>query len=79
MNSIFTNPSQDSQSVNPDGTPKRIMMVLVVGGLSYLEIAAFRMLNREPLFPYRLVLATTKIVNGNSLIRSLRHDFYSAA
>lgn len=49
---------------------KKVMMVLVVGGLSFIEVAAFRFLSRDPTFPYSIVLATTKLINGNSFLKS---------
>lgn len=50
---------------------KKIMLVFVVGGLSFMEIAAFRHLSKDPVFPYQIVLATTKLCSGNSLLKSL--------
>lgn len=49
---------------------KKAMLVFVVGGLSFIEVAAFRFLSRDPAFPYSIVLATTKLVNGDSFLRS---------
>lgn len=54
---------------------KPIMLVFLVGGLSFLEIAAFRYLSRDPSFPYTIVMATTKLTNGSRLLQSLMHDF----
>lgn len=54
---------------------KKTMLLFVVGGLSYIEIAAFRFLSNDPSFPYRILLATTKLVNGSTLISSLKHTF----
>jgi hypothetical protein len=54
--------------------PKQTMLVFVVGGLSYLEIAAYRFLSRDPGFPYRILLATTKLVNGSTLLASVQHS-----
>lgn len=53
---------------------KPVMLVFLVGGLSFLEIAAFRYLSREPSFPYTIVMATTKLINGSKLLRSLIHE-----
>eukprot|EP01036_Dinobryon_divergens_P026822 gene26822-35512_t len=52
---------------------KKVMLVVVVGGLSYLEIAAFRFLSRDPAFPFRIVMAATKFVSGSSFISSMHH------
>mmetsp|Transcript_66264 Transcript_66264/g.130406 ORF Transcript_66264/g.130406 Transcript_66264/m.130406 type:complete len:633 (-) Transcript_66264:111-2009(-) len=54
---------------------KKTMMVFMVGGLSYLEIAALRMLSTDVHFPYRIVIATTKLINGERIICSVKHDF----
>lgn len=53
---------------------KKTMLLFVVGGLSFIEIAAFRFLSKDPSFPYRIMLATTKLVNGSTLISSLKHS-----
>jgi len=53
---------------------KKTMLLFVVGGLSYIEIAACRFLSKDPSFPYRIMLATTKLVNGSTLIGSLKHS-----
>ncbi|KAJ1442718.1 hypothetical protein B484DRAFT_441959 [Ochromonadaceae sp. CCMP2298] len=50
------------------------MLVFVIGGLSYTEIAAFRLLSRDPGFPYKILLGTTKIINGGTLLSSLLHS-----
>jgi vacuolar protein sorting-associated protein 33A len=60
---------------NDSLSTKRTMLVVVIGGLTFLEIAAFRYLSRDPAFPYRIIMATTKLVNGNTLLRSLSHNF----
>lgn len=57
------------------GGSKRVMLLFVVGGLTFLEIAALRFLSRDPAFPYTIIMATTKLINGNSLLKSLAHDF----
>jgi len=54
---------------------KKVMVVCVVGGLSYLEIAAFRFLSKDPAFPFRIVMATTKVVSGSTFLSSMHHNF----
>jgi hypothetical protein len=51
---------------------KKTMMLFVVGGLSYLEIAALRFLSNDVTFPYRIMIATTKLINGSTLVRGLQ-------
>jgi hypothetical protein len=52
---------------------KKTMLLFVVGGLSYTELAALRFLSNDPAFTYRIVIATTKLINGSTLINSLKH------
>ena len=53
---------------------KKIMIVLIVGGTSLLEIACFRLLSEDPNFPFSIIIASTKIITGNSLLKLLYHD-----
>jgi vacuolar protein sorting-associated protein 33A len=50
---------------------KPTLMVLYVGGVTHMEIAALRYLSRRPTFPYHIICVTTKVVNGSTLLRSL--------
>lgn len=50
---------------------KKILMVYMIGGLTYLEISALRKLSNDPMFPYTIVMATTKVVNATTLLASL--------
>jgi hypothetical protein len=50
---------------------KKLMLLFVVGGLTFLEIAALRFLSNEPSFPFQILIATTAIVNGNTFLDSL--------
>ena len=61
-----------STSAEPvQGTKKPVLMVLYVGGVTYLEIAALRFLSKRSSFPYHIIICTTKIINGNTALRSL--------
>lgn len=55
-------------------TSKRNLFVVVIGGLTFLEIAAFRFLSKDPNFPYRIIMGTTKLITGTSLLKSLRYS-----
>ena len=46
----------------------------MVGGITYLEIAALRFLTKDPSFPYAILIASTGIISGNSLIESIMSD-----
>lgn len=78
MNRRSANNQQGDYNIdieNDSLSSKRTMLVVVIGGLTFLEIAAFRYLSKDPSFPYRIIMATTKLVNGNTLLRSLSHNF----
>jgi hypothetical protein len=49
---------------------KKTMLLFVVDGLSYTELAALRFLSNDPAFTYRIVIPT----HGST--RSLVHTFY---
>jgi hypothetical protein len=66
--------SSPSEDVDGEGK-KKVMMVLIVGGLSFMEIAAFRFLSRDPNFPYTIITATTKLVSGTTFLSSMNHSF----
>lgn len=50
------------------------MLVYFIGGVSFMEIAAMRQLSRQPDFPYRIVVCTTKLINGTTLVQSMQED-----
>ena len=54
-----------------DEAGKKVMLVFVVGGLSFMEIAAFRHLSKDPAFPFQIVLGTTKLCSGTGLLKSM--------
>jgi hypothetical protein len=47
-------------------------MVFVVGGVSYLEIAALRSLSENNSFPYKIIIGSTRVLNGASFLSSLQ-------
>jgi hypothetical protein len=65
---------EDDLAVGPT-MKKKIMMVCVIGGISFLEVAALRYLSNEPSFPYTILIATTAMVNGRTFLESLSHQF----
>ena len=60
-----------SQTTATNTSTKKVMVVYMIGGLTFLEIAAMRALSKHPSFPYTIIMATTKIINANSLLTSL--------
>jgi len=55
-------------------TKKTPLVVLIVGGATYAEIAAFRWLNKQPHFPYTVILAATHLLNGTTFVKSLVYE-----
>ncbi len=54
---------------------KKIMLLVVIGGITTLEIAAVRYLSQDPSFPFKIIVATTKVMNGSSFLSSMEHIF----
>ena len=50
---------------------KPVLIVVYLGGVTYMELAALRFLSKRPNFPYHIICCTTKILNGNALLKSL--------
>jgi len=52
---------------------KRKMVVFFTGGVTFAEISAIRFLNKQEDNPFEIIVATTKLINGCSLLRSVTH------
>jgi len=80
----------DSVLVHPSATPtatmpsmavsgqteqgKPVLLFIVIGGITRLEIAALRFLTRDPSFPYSVLIGCTSVVSGASLVNTTQHD-----
>jgi len=53
---------------------KKVVLVFFIGGCTFAEISAIRWLNQKNEH-YSFVVATTKLINGNSLIESITETF----
>jgi len=62
--------STTSGSTGIDDKP--VLLVYFVGGLTYAEIASIRFLSKRQSFPYKVIICTTKIINGSSFLQSLQ-------
>ena len=60
-----------AESKQGDNGRKPTIMVVYVGGVTYMEIAALRFLSKRPSFPYHIIVFATKIINGVSLLHNL--------
>ena len=50
---------------------RKVMVVYFVGGVTYMEISAIRHIASQPSCPYDIIIATTKMINGSSLMSGL--------
>ena len=50
---------------------KHVLIVYFVGGVTFMEIAALRLLSKRESFPFSILICTTKVVSGKSLLQSL--------
>jgi hypothetical protein len=66
MKKLGADTDQDTQ-----GKKKPTLMVMYVGGVTYMEIAALRFLSKRPGFPFHIIICTSKIINGDKLLKSL--------
>ncbi|CAM9699279.1 unnamed protein product [Pylaiella littoralis] len=58
-----------------DSPKKKVLVVYFIGGVTYMEIAALRFLNKQREFPFEIVTATTKIANGDEFVGTLLPKF----
>jgi hypothetical protein len=69
--SLGTWAAQFSSSTNACVTDKPVLLVYFVGGLTYAEIASIRFLSKKQSFPFKIIMCTTKIMNGSTFLQSL--------
>jgi len=50
---------------------KPTLIVVYLGGITYMEIAALRFLSKRETFPYHIVVVTTRVLNGSKLIQQM--------
>jgi hypothetical protein len=53
------------------GKHKPILVVVFLGGITYMEIAALRFLSKRSTFPFNIIMITTTVINGASLLKSM--------
>ena len=70
-----TTSTEKSSEVHEMGQ-KKVMLVMFIGGITYMEISALRFLSRQ--HPtYDLIVATTKLINGKTMLESLIENLHS--
>mmetsp|Transcript_8107 Transcript_8107/g.15269 ORF Transcript_8107/g.15269 Transcript_8107/m.15269 type:complete len:758 (-) Transcript_8107:90-2363(-) len=70
--SLGTWAAQFASLTNACVTDKPVLLVYFVGGLTYAEIASIRFLSKKQSFPFKIIMCTTKIMNGSTFLQSLR-------
>ena len=50
---------------------KPTLIVVYLGGITYAEIASLRFLSKKDSFPYHIIVVTTKILNGSTLLQQM--------
>jgi hypothetical protein len=58
---------------------RRVVVVVFMGGITFAEIAALRFLGSQPEVNCAFVIATTKLINGTSLLESIVDDSIKTA
>jgi len=53
---------------------KKVMMVFFTGGITFAEIAALRFVAKQEDCPYDILIASTSIMNGKSILKSIAHE-----
>jgi vacuolar protein sorting-associated protein 33A len=66
--------NNNSSNNNEGGSrAKPTLMVLYIGGITFMEIAALRFLSKRPSFPYHILIVTTQVINGSQLLQSVSY------
>jgi len=63
--------AKKKMAASSGGKKKPTLIVVYLGGITYMEIAALRFLSKRDTFPYHTVIVTTKVLNGSKLIQQL--------
>lgn len=62
-----------NESIAADGR-RLLVLVVFIGGVTFAEISALRFLNSQEGMKYDLMVATTKLITGSSLLQTLVED-----
>ena len=61
------------------GKKRRVVVVVFIGGVTFAEVAALRWLGGRPEVNCAFVVATTKLINGTTLLESFVDEDAAAA
>lgn len=64
---------QQQQTVNntTDSEAPRVILVFFIGGCTFAEISALRFLSQQEDSNVEFVIATTKLINGDTFLKSI--------
>jgi hypothetical protein len=65
----------EEKAVYQPKTKQNFILVVFIGGITFAEISAIRYLNKRPNSDHKFIILTTNIINGKSMINSLRVNF----
>merc|ERR1712228_1075900 len=65
-----TNKKQDAQQKSNAMSTHKTVLVFFVGGVTYSEISAIRMLESRPNTPWKFIIASTNITSGDDIINA---------
>ncbi|EEB20262.1 vacuolar protein sorting 33A, putative [Pediculus humanus corporis] len=63
--------SKGSLSSQVQGDNTRVILVFFIGGCTFAEISALRFLSQQEELNVEFVIATTKLINGNSFLKTI--------
>jgi hypothetical protein len=71
LGSLAESSNENSAAAGGSSNKKPVLMLMYVGGVTYMELAALRFLSKRPNFPYHIVCCTTKVINGSRFLQTL--------
>ncbi len=69
----------DTQYAGSRDKKRRVVLVMFIGGVTFAEIGALRFLSTRPEVRSDFVIATTKLMNGSSMLETFLEDVASEA
>mmetsp|Transcript_28480 Transcript_28480/g.45895 ORF Transcript_28480/g.45895 Transcript_28480/m.45895 type:complete len:678 (-) Transcript_28480:85-2118(-) len=71
---IPSEPATESEPASPSKKKKKVMLVFFTGGVTFAEISALRFVSSQPDCPYDIIVASTTLINGKTILRSVAHE-----
>jgi len=71
LESLGTYGKKHTKNRNNSSKKKPTLIVVYLGGITYMEIAALRFLSKRDSFPYQIIVVTTRVLNGSKLIQQM--------